>query len=834
MTHKLDDRYDHQAIENRWTSFWDKEQIYKFDPARPRAETFALDTPPPTVSGSLHIGHIFGYTQADIGARFQRMLGKNIFFPIGWDDNGLPTERRVQNYFNIKCDPTLAYDPNFKAEHKDKFDAPQTPVSRRNFIEHCRALVDQDEKIFENIFRGTGMSYDWSLMYSTISPDAIRLAQESFIKLYKSGNVKSVEAPTMWDVDFQTAVAQAEIEDKEIAGHFHDIRFKCGSDEFTIATTRPELLPAIIAIVAHPDDLRYKKFFGKTATSPIFKTEVPIMPSEHANPEKGTGIMMVCTFGDQEDVNFWKTHKMPLKQIIGRDGKIFDVPELEGLRVKQARKKIVEMLRESGDLIGEPKPITHAVKFYEKGDSPIEFVSSRQWFVSMMDKKEAMVQAAGKIKWTPEHMKARFINWADGINQDWLISRQRFFGVPFPVWYKLDAKGSPIHDEPILSDKLPCDPATDVPAGFSEAQRNQPNGFAADPDVIDTWATSALTPAIAMAKTDAKNLSVPFSARWNGHDIIRTWDFCTVLITMLNFGGELPWEQLWINGFVLDPDRKKMSKSKGNVVVPKELVDKFGADAIRVWAASAKWGTDGIADEKIMEQKRKLVMKFFNAAKFVYGFAGDTKNIAILPSDNPVDLAYAKKLEQAAEESKKYFEQNDHTGALIATEQAFWDFCDNYLEIVKGRAYAGDDSALKHLRNAILEFAAMSAPFMPFIAEEIFQAHPYQKFKEWSLDNKNDIQKSIHLCLHPALWKKWEWPLPGAEIYEKVRGLVSFVRGKKSENNFSMKKGIKRLAIKDDADLRAAEADIKNVLNVSELEFKMGLESGPEITWSDE
>ncbi|MCL2629762.1 MAG: valine--tRNA ligase [Alphaproteobacteria bacterium] len=825
---KLDDKYDHKTIENRCMEFWEREQVYKFDPSKTRAETFAIDTPPPTISGSLHIGHIYGYSQADIGVRYQRMQGKNIFFPIGWDDNGLPTERRVQINYNIKCDPSLPYDPAFKPALE--FDKPMQPVSRQNFIEICREMIAKDSKVFEGIMRNVGFSYDWSLMYSTISLDAVRLAQESFIKLYKSGNVKSVEAPTMWDTQFQTAVAQAELEDRETLGNFHDIKFKCGGDEFVIATTRPELLPACIAVVAHPDDERYKKFFGKTAKTPLFNMEVPVMPSIHANPEKGTGILMVCTFGDQDDVNFWKANQqqLPLRQIIGKDGRIFGVDGFDGLSVKQARKKIVEMLRESGDLAGEPKPIMHAVKFYEKGDLPIEFVSSRQWFVSMLDKKQMMIDSAHKIKWTPEHMKTRFINWAEGINQDWLISRQRFFGVPFPVWYKLDNDGNPVYDEPIFAAELPCDPAFQVPSGYDESQRGKPNGFMGEPDVVDTWATSALTPAIAMAKTDAKNLGLPFDARWSGHDIIRTWDFYTVLVTMMNDGGKLPWNELWINGFVLDPDRKKMSKSKGNVVVPQHLVDKFGADAIRIWAASAKWGTDGIADENVMDQKRKLVMKFFNAAKFVYGFAGETKDIKMSASDNPVDLAYLAQLEKSIKEADRYFKQNDHTGALIATEQAFWDFCDNYLEIVKGRAYAGDESALKSLRFAIDIFCAMFAPFMPFITEEVWQAHP-NKEKFGSL--------SIHKYRYPTMWidfaddnlRVWK----NAEGFEDLCELVSYVRGEKSKNNFSMKKGIAKLVVKQSAFLKSAEADIKNVLNVSYLNFE-GEELVGKLIWAED
>lgn len=816
------EKYDSKELEAKYIAEWEKSGVYKYSPDVPRENTFAIDTPPPTVSGSLHIGHILGYSEADIMARFHRMNGKNMFFPIGWDDNGLPTERRVQNYFGIKCDPTLPYDPDFKPEHKEKSDGQQRPISRRNFIEACRILIDQDEKIFEDVLRRTGFSYDWSLMYSTISGDAIRLAQESFINLYNNGHLKSIDAPTMWDTTFQTAVAQAEIEDRDTSGFFHDIKFGVdGGGDFVIATTRPEFLPACIAIVAHPDDKRYKHLIGKNAIVPLFGATVPIYGDLHADPEKGTGIMMVCTFGDAEDVKFWKEHDLPLKQIIGRDGKIIDSEfitkkELVGLPIKAARKQIVEWLRESGELVGEPRPITHAVKFYERGDMPIEFVPARQWFVSILDKKDALIAAANKIKWTPEHMKSRIINWTENLNQNWAISRQRFFGIPFPVWYKLDANGNPDFDNPIIAKKLPCDPLAETPDGFDEKMRGQPNGFIGDPDVMDTWATSALTPKIAMAKTNAANLDVPFDARWNGHDIIRTWDFYTILITMLNDGGKLPWNELWINGFVLDPDRKKMSKSKGNVTTPAALVEKYGADAVRLWAASTKWGIDGTNDEKMMEQKRKLVVKFFNAAKFVFGIVKDVKRGKIT---NQLDLDFLHILSCMAFNNEKSFLENDYTNALLATEQAFWDFCDNYLEIAKGRAYAGDESATATLILTMETFSALFAPFMPFITDHVWS--------EWHQD-------SIHTQSYPTKWPDYASKNLTGDVhyYTDVCELVKIVRGKKTDANKSMKAAIKKLVVADNEFFHAAETDIKNVLNVEELIFS-GTDLAGELEWSE-
>lgn len=813
MKKDLDAKLNPAEIENRMVEYWEKSGVYKFDPSRPRAETFAIDTPPPTVSGSLHIGHIMSYSQADILARYQRMMGKNMFFPIGWDDNGLPTERRVQNYFNIKCDPSVAYDENFTPEHLDKFDTPPRPISRKNFIDACQILIAKDEKVFEDIFRRMGFSYDWSLKYSTISPLAIRIAQSAFINLYNNKNAKSVYAPTMWDTTFQTAVATAEIEDREVPGHFHDIKFRCENETFVIATTRPEFLPACIAIVAHPDDARYKHLIGKNAIVPLFGHTVPIMASAHADPEKGTGIMMVCTFGDAEDVKFWKTHNLPLRQIIGRDGRIINVnDEFNGLPVKAARKLMVEKLRTSGELVGEPRAIMHSVKFYEKGDTPIEFVPSRQWFISLLDKKDALRRNGAAIKWTPEHMGKRLENWIDGLNQDWAISRQRFFGVPFPVWYKLDSVGEPDFDNPILADALPCDPLATAPAGYTESQRGKPNGFIGDPDVMDTWATSSLTPKIAQSVANI-DLGV-FDARPQAHDIIRTWAFYTIAQSLMN-DNALPWKQAWISGFVLDPDRKKMSKSKGNVVVPDDLVEKYGADAVRLWAASSKLGMDGLADEKTIEQKRKLVNKFFNAARFVYGF-GATEFAPVSDEYNAVDLAWLAKLDSVIKTSAKYFDENDYTGALISTESAFWDFCDNFLEIVKGRAYASDASAVRTLLYSLETFCALFAPFMPFITEEVAAAHP------WNADGH-----SIHRVPFPILW---DTKISGDYAkYDLLCKLVAEVRGRKSAESKSMKAPIEKLTVR--SDLRFAETDIKNVLNVETLEFA-DVELVGELVWA--
>lgn len=828
---KLDDRINLQEIEQRCKDFWTNNNVYAYDASKSREETFIIDTPPPTVSGSLHIGHIFSYTQTDVIARFQRMNGKTVFYPIGWDDNGLPTERRVQNYFNITCDPALPYVANMKFEHNEKDESPRKYVSRTNFIEACEQLTASDELVFENVFKNVGHSYDWNLKYTTIGSQSIKTSQASFIDLYNKGFVKSIESPTMWDVTFQSAVAQAEIEDKEITGHFHDIKFKIeGTDEYiTIATTRPEFLPACIAIVAHPEDERYQKYFGKKAITPLFNTPVDIVASEHAEKDKGTGIMMVCTFGDAADVAWWKTSGLPLRQIIGRDGCLLNVEFgkgafesldcekanqvyscVAGLSTKQAREKIVAMLRDEGCLSCEPRPITHMVKFYEKGNRPIEFVTSRQWFVQLQDKKDELLAAGRKIKWKPQHMQTRYEEWVKGLNQDWCISRQRFFGVPFPVWYKLDANGNPDYNNPIVADinQLPVDPMIDVPEGYTEAQRNQPNGFVGDKDVMDTWATSALTPQIALDHCPNHKLSLPFDIRPQAHDIIRTWAFYTIAKALMH-ENTIPWNEALISGFILDPDRKKMSKSKGNVVTPQHLIDTYGADSVRYWAARARLGADTAFEEGVMAQGKKLVNKIFNASKFVFNIVSKSKLVGCNSYDEfikePTDIAWQSKINSMLEQATRFLDVYDYAGALEVIEKRFWDFCDNYLEIVKKRAYSETDcSAVASLMKTIDVFLKAFAPFCPFVTEEIYQARP------WNVD----VAKSLHLVSWPKVSEQNATNF-GEELYDYISEVTAGIRKAKTEANVSQRTAVKSVVVEAPAKvidvLMFGKTDIENV-----------------------
>ena len=514
-----------EGLEAKWKARWEADALYRFDRSADRSQVYSIDTPPPTVSGSLHVGHVFSFTHTDLIARFQRMRGRAVFYPMGWDDNGLPTERRVQNYYGVRCDPSLPYEPGLAERLATSAAGPPAKggsplaVSRPNFVELCAVLTAEDEKVFEALWRHLGLSVDWSLTYATISRDARWVSQLSFLNLLAADRAYQVEAPTLWDVDFRTAVAQAELEDREIPGAYHRIRFDVldADRSVEIETTRPELIPACVALVAHPDDARYRSLIGRQAVTPLFRVPVPIAAHPLADPEKGTGVAMICTFGDVTDVTWWRELALPVRAVVQASGTLRPVSwgapgwesvdpaaaqrhyeSLVGLSAPKARARIADQLRESGQLLGDPRPITHHVKFYERGDRPLEIVTSRQWFIKTMEVRSELLARGRELQWIPEHMRARYENWVNGLTGDWCISRQRFFGVPFPVWYRVREDGTTDYASRLLpaADRLPVDPSTDVPEGFTAAQRGVPGGFVGDPDVMDTWATSSLTPFI--------------------------------------------------------------------------------------------------------------------------------------------------------------------------------------------------------------------------------------------------------------------------------------------------------------------------------------------------
>jgi valyl-tRNA synthetase len=814
------------GLEDTWSARWDAEGTYRFDGSRPRAEVYSIDTPPPTVSGSLHVGHVFSYTHTDAIARYQRMRGRDVFYPMGWDDNGLPTERRVQNYFGVRCDPSLGYDPDFEPPEQPPKQA--LSISRRNFVELCDRLVTEDEQKFEELWRHLGLSVDWSLTYTTVGAAAQRVSQRMFLRNLARGEAYQAEAPTLWDVDFRTAVAQAELEDRELPGAYHKVTFARpdGQAPIQIETTRPELLPACVALVAHPDDERYATMFGTTVRTPLFEVEVPVLAHALADPEKGSGIAMICTFGDLTDVIWWRELQLPTRSILGWDGRIQPTPppelaetktqldaweELSGKTVKQAQKRIVEMLRESGDLVGEPREITHAVKFYEKGDRPLEIVTTRQWYLRNggrdADVRERLLERGAELDWHPDYMRARYVSWVEGLNGDWLVSRQRFFGVPFPLWYPLGDDGSPDFDAPLVpaEDRLPIDPSSDVPDGFTEDQRGKPGGFMADPDVMDTWATSSLTPEIACGwESDADRFArtYPMDLRPQAHEIIRTWLFSTVVRAHLEFDA-LPWAHAAISGWVLDPDRKKMSKSKGNVVTPLNLLEQYGSDAVRYWAVSGRPGTDTAFDEGQMKVGRRLSIKLLNASKFALGVIGQGSEGAIAAAaadpgavTEPLDRALLADLAALITDATASFDDYDYARALERTERFFWGFCDDYVELVKQRAYgdgaageAGAASARAALAMALASLLHLFAPHLPFVTEEVWS---------WWQDG------SVHRSSWPESAPIQSAAGDGdADVFAVAADVLGEVRKAKTGSKRSLKTVVTRLVVRGDAALLA-------------------------------
>lgn len=841
----IPDKPQLEGLETKWGAIWEEQGTYRFErEGADRDAVYSIDTPPPTASGSLHVGHVFSYTHTDTVARFQRMRGKRVFYPMGWDDNGLPTERRVQNYYGVRCDPSLPYVEGFVPPHeggdgKSIKAADQQPISRRNFIELCERLTLEDEKQFEDLWRTLGLSVDWKQSYRTIGQESLRASQLAFIRNVERGEAYQAQAPTLWDVTFRTAVAQAELEDRDQPSAYHAVAFHRtdGQGDIVIDTTRPELLPACVALVAHPDDERYQPLFGTTVRTPIFDVEVPVLAHHLAQQDKGTGIAMICTFGDVTDVVWWRELDLPNRAILGFDGRVIsEAPqaitseaglaafaEIAGKTVFSAKQAIVEMLQASGELQGEIRKITHPVKFFEKGDKPLEIVSTRQWYIKNgardEELRERLLAHGRELEWHPEFMRVRYENWVEGLSGDWLISRQRFFGVPIPVWYPLDADGNPVFDQPILPDvsQLPVDPSSDVPAGYSEDQRGVAGGFQGEVDVMDTWATSSLTPQLAGGwerDSELFDLVYPFDLRPQGQDIIRTWLFSTLLRSELE-AGALPWRHAGISGWILDPDRKKMSKSKGNVVTPAGMLEQHGSDAVRYWASSAKLGTDAAFDPQNPTQikiGRRLAIKLLNAAKFTLGF--DASGIGGGVTE-PLDRSMLASLAKVVDDSTRAFEAYDHARALELTESFFWTFCDDYLELVKERAHAGSGqsqaSAVAALRAALSVFVRLLAPFLPYATEEV-----------WSWFGEGSV--------HRAAWPTAEEvsAIAGDDadsgLLALMGGALIGVRGAKTAAKASQKTPVEFALVHApaaEADrLRLAADDLAGVGRISELRIE--------------
>jgi len=818
-----------EGLETKWQAQWDADGTFKFDRSKSREQIYAIDTPPPTVSGSLHIGHVFSYTHTDVIARFQRMRGKEVFYPMGWDDNGLPTERRVQNYYGVRCDPSLPYDSNFQPPPEP----PKQPISisRPNFVELCLRLTKEDEKAFERLWRYLGLSVDWSMTYATIDTRSQRASQIGFLHLLKKGLAYQLEAPTLWDVDFRTAVAQAELEDREREGAYHRLRFdRPDEGGVEIETTRPELLPACVALVAHPDDERYKPLFGKEVLTPLFRARVPVLAHALADPEKGSGVAMICTFGDITDVTWWRELSLPVRAVIQPNGTLRPIvwgesgwdsddaaaaqkayDQVAGQSINQARTRVVELLREAGSMIGEPRPIMHNVKFFEKGDRPLEIITSRQWFIKTMEFRPALIERGRALQWHPEYMRVRYENWVNGLNGDWCISRQRFFGVPFPLWYPINKAGVVEYSRPIVPDesRLPIDPSTDVPDGYRADQRAMPNGFSGEPDVMDTWATSSLSPQIVAGWCQDDDLFTrvfPMDLRPQGHDIIRTWLFSTVLRAHLEHNS-LPWLHAALSGFVTDPDRKKMSKSKGNVVTPFALLEEHGSDGVRYWSAKGGPGVDTVFDAGQMKVGRRLAIKVLNASKFILA-----KAEPVGPVTAPVDRAMLHSLANLVDQATQALDNYEYGRALDLVEREFWGFCDDYLEFVKGRRYGdqGPDaagSANTALIAALAVYLRLLAPYLPFATEEVWSWWKTGSVHRASWPSRQELLSQAGTVTESDI-AEWSY----------ARELLTEVRKRRSEAKQPLRVPIVKAVIADAparlAQLDSVEADLRSAVRI--------------------
>ncbi|NDB83353.1 MAG: valine--tRNA ligase [Alphaproteobacteria bacterium] len=783
------DSYDYKSREQYWRSKWQEDNIYKYIKGVPRNKTYSIDTPPPTVSGQLHMGHILSYTQADFIARYQRMKGMNVFYPIGFDDNGLPTERLVEKMKNIRA----------------------SNMPRQEFIRNCHDVIEVEEEKFASLFLSIGLSVDWSLKYQTISDSSRAISQLSFLDLVEKSEIYRAEKPVLWDPLDQTALAQVDIEDKEKNSEMHNIAFKTAhGDELLIATTRPELLPACVCLLFHPEDTRYRHLENSRAFSPLFEEEVPIIPDPLVKQDKGTGLVMCCTFGDTTDIAWWMNHKLPLKIMLDKSGRICKglkfnsrygdnyFNQIIGMKVTEARAKILELLRES-KLLKTSVPISQTVKCAERSGAPLEIITTPQWFVRTTIHKEALIARSQELEWHPINMKIKLDNWINGVSWDWCISRQRFFGVPFPVWYSL-RKGE--EGKPIFANKaqLPVDPLVDLPEGYSRDE------VVADEDVMDTWATSAVSPQLAtkainekyhITQEDHANL-FPFDLRPQAHEILRSWAFYTILKSHLH-SDSLPWSNIMVSGWCLASDKTKMSKSKGNIVSPVSLIENYSADVIRYWASNSHLGHDTAFSEELLKIGKKLVNKLWNASKFASNHFKkiDTEDLSLEKALQTqvifyeMDLWLITRLIRTIDLATSAYEKYEYAEAIEYIESFFWkDFCDNYLEISKARCYnengmndKGQMSGIYTLYFTLKNILILFAPVMPYITEEIYSSI----YTTSSIHDKN-IWPDISLDILPQA-------APIAEsMGNHLIDILNLVRRAKAEKNLSIKSPIKELS----------------------------------------
>ncbi|MFP4118814.1 MAG: valine--tRNA ligase [Candidatus Woesearchaeota archaeon] len=790
---ELPKKYKFKEIEEKWKKYWQDNNTYvstiKGD------KVFSVDTPPPTVSGSMHMGHAFSYAQGDFIVRFKRMTGHTIFYPFGTDDNGLPTEHLIEKTKKVRS----------KA------------MERPEFVKLCHETVKELRPSFIKPWVDLGFSVDFENAYSTISKDSIRVSQKSFIDLYHKDLAYRKETPSVWCMKCQTAIAQAEFENIQKKSWFHDIAFTDeDSNELIISTTRPELLPACVGLFAHPDDERYAHLIGKKAKVPLFDYEVPVLFDEEVDTEKGTGLMMVCTFGDKEDVEKWHKFGLDLRTVFTKTGKMNELAgKYEGMPILEARKAIVDDLKQSGSL-KDSIQITHNTNVHDRCGTEIEFLKTPQWFINVMDHKDELVKAGDDIDWHPSHMKIRYKHWVENLNWDWCISRQRHFGVPFPVWYEKDTGKIIVAKD---SD-LPVDPTSDKPSSYE----GDPENLVPETDVMDTWATSSVSPQIALGwgKTPEGefNKAFPMTLRLQSHDIIRTWAFYTIIKAKYNHGS-IPWKNVMISGFVLDKHGKKMSKSKGNAVDPVKIMDMYGADAVRHSASAVKLGEDIPFHEKYLQTAKKTITKLFNASKFAHMHLEDFEggfDYDVLPA---IDRWMVSRINKVVREATERLEGYEFSKARVAVEQFFWhEFCDYYLEMVKDRLYKpeiyGDESrtagqmTLAYVLERVLK---IFAPYLPFVTEEIYSWRLKQLFGD----------SSVHVSKWPDVDETFI-----SEDDEKAASLacdiIAAVRQQKNIEQVSQKHPVQRLVIDVDDDskalLESMQRDIAMTTSADEVVYE--------------
>ena len=807
----LSKKYNAAEAEAKWQEFWQEKGIYRFDESS-KSPVYSIDTPPPTVNGKIHIGHIFSYSQAEVMARYKRMKGYNVFYPFGFDDNGLPTERLVEQTQGIKAHET----------------------SREHFTELCLGQTAVLEKQFKKLFISAGFSCDWGHEYSTISPKAQKTSQKSFIELYKKKKVYFSEAPALWCTECRTAIAQAELETKEIPSLFNYLKFYIDGDEdkyIEIATTRPELLAACQCIFIHPDDEKNRYLLGRQIKVPLFGFTVPVLEDEKVELGKGSGVVMCCTFGDLTDLDWYKKHSLSFKEAILQDGTMSETcGKYAGMKILEARKSIIADLTEQGHMIRQEQ-IAHNVATHERCGTPMEITIKKQWFIDILSNKEEYLKAGDKINWYPAHMKARYTNWVENLEWDWCISRQRYFGVPFPVWYCREC-GAIITPE---EDELPVNPLTDSP---KKACACGCRDFEPEKDIMDTWATSSVTPLINLEWYDDDKFRkdmAPMSLRPNAHDIIRTWDFYTI-VKSLYHTGNIPWKDVMISGFVMASKGEKISKKKANSTMePAELIKEFSADAVRLWTSSGSLGNDIVFSEEEFKNANKLINKIWNAAKFVImhleGFEkkDDNSNEVMLNAfdkeDTPklllMDRWAIYSFNEMLKHFEKYLEKYEIGLAYGSLEKFFWSYCDDYIEIIKNRLYKpevyGENarrSGLYAAYHTLLGMLKCFAIYIPHITEEIYQGY-YAEHEE---------AISIHNALiGPVTYTGGitEEDHKGGETAVKI---ISELRKYKSGNNLSLKETIGSVTfiIDTDIDLKDALEDIKATCSCREIKLIRG------------